>query len=141
MKTLPSTSGYLIRAIYEWCCDSSQTPYISVRVSSKARVPLEHIRNGEIVLNIDSGATRDLRIDNDAITFSARFNSVSHEIFIPVSDVKGIFARESGQGMSFNVLDEMSDSEEQASGEGQKISSDLDSSGKSVGRDRLKLVR
>ena len=91
MKTLPSTTPYLIRAIYDWCCDTSQTPYVSVRVSELTTVPIEHIQDGEIVLNIGTGATKDLRIDNEAITFSARFDSVSREIYIAISDVKGIF--------------------------------------------------
>ena len=103
MKTLPSTTPYLIRAIYDWCCDTSQTPYVSVRVSELTTVPIEHIQDGEIVLNIGTGATKDLRIDNEAITLSARFDSVSREIYIAISDVKGIFSRESGQGLGFTV--------------------------------------
>ena len=100
---LASTTPYLIRAIYDWCCHTSQTPYVSVRVSGSTTVPVEHVKNGEIVLNIGTGATKDLRIDNEAITFSARFDSVSREIYVAISDVKGIFSRESGQGLGFNV--------------------------------------
>jgi stringent starvation protein B len=74
-----------------------------VRVSELTTVPIEHIQDGEIVLNIGTGATKDLRIDNEAITFSARFDSVSREIYIATSDVKGIFSRESGQGLGFTV--------------------------------------
>jgi stringent starvation protein B len=74
-----------------------------VRVSGSTTVPVEHVKNGEIVLNIGTGATKDLRIDNEAITFSARFDSVSREIYVAISDVKGIFSRESGQGLGFNV--------------------------------------
>ena len=110
MKSLTSTTSYLVRAIYDWCCDTSQTPYLSVRVSDRTTVPMEHIQDGEIVLNIGAGATKDLRIDNEAITFSARFDSVSREICVAISDVKGIFARESGQGLGFN-LDEVVKSE------------------------------
>ena len=76
---------------------------MSVRVSELTTVPIEHIQDGEIVLNIGTGATKDLRIDNEAITFSARFDSVSREIYIAISDVKGIFSRESGQGLGFTV--------------------------------------
>jgi stringent starvation protein B len=45
---------------------------------------VEHIQDGEIVLNIGIGATKDLRIDNEAITFSARFDSVSREIYVAI---------------------------------------------------------
>ena len=97
------TTPYLIRAIYEWCCDSGQTPYMTVRVDAETRVPMEYVKNGEIILNTSSDATRNLKIDNDAIRFSARFNGVSREIAIPVGSVKGIFAKESGQGLAFQV--------------------------------------
>ena len=82
------TTPYLIRAIYEWCTDSGQTPYMTVRVDAETRVPMEYVKNGEIILNTSSDATRNLKIDNDVIRFSARFNGVSREISIPVDSVK-----------------------------------------------------
>lgn len=102
MNQMPTTP-YLIRAIYEWCCDSGQTPYMTVRVDAETRVPMEYVKNGEIILNTSSDATRNLKIDNDVIRFSARFNGASREISIPVGAVKGIFAKESGQGLAFQI--------------------------------------
>ena len=135
MKSLTSTTPYLIRAIYDWCCDTSQTPYVSVRVSDRTTVPMEHIQDGEIVLNIGTGATKDLRIDNDAITFSARFDSVSREIYIAISDVKGIFSRESGQGLGFNV-------DEVVKHESSKITEkEREDSGDRTSKQRLKIVK
>ena len=113
MKESESTTPYLIRAIYEWCCDSGQSPYIAVKVDAQTRVPLEHVKDGEIVLNISPDATRNLKIDNDLIRFSARFNGVSQEIAVPVAAVKGIFARESGQGLAFQLASQ-SDTENEA---------------------------
>ena len=48
-----STKPYLIRAIHEWCSESSLTPYISVKVDDNTRVPPEHVKNGEIVLTCE----------------------------------------------------------------------------------------
>jgi stringent starvation protein B len=96
-----STKPYLIRALHEWACDSGLTPYISVKVDDNTRVPQEHVRNGEIVLNVGYDATHKLTIGNDLIQFSARFGGVSRECSIPVSAVQGIFARENGQGLFF----------------------------------------
>ena len=93
-----STKPYFIRAIYEWCSDCGFTPYLSVRVDERTRVPLEYVKNGEIVLNVSLNATRNLTINNELIQFSARFNGVSREVSIPVDRVQGIFARENGQG-------------------------------------------
>lgn len=96
-----STKPYLIRAIHEWCSDQGFTPYLVVAVRGKMQVPLEYVKNGEIVLNISYNATRNLTLGNDYVTFSARFNGVSRDIAIPVGAVISIFARENGEGMGF----------------------------------------
>lgn len=96
-----STKPYLIRAIHEWCTDSGLTPYVSVQVDANTRVPAEHVKNGEIVLNIGQDATHRLTIGNDLIQFAARFGGVSRECSIPVENVTGVFARENGQGLFF----------------------------------------
>ncbi len=96
-----STKPYLIRALYEWCADSGYTPQLLVAVDGRTRVPPGYVKDGQIVLNISAAATRDLKLDNDWIQFSARFGGVSHEIAIPVGRVAAIFARENGQGLHF----------------------------------------
>jgi len=103
MKDAPTTP-YLIRAIWEWCVDNGFTPYIAVKVDGATRVPMEYVRNGEIVLNISPDATRNLKIGNELIQFSARFNGVSREVSVPVSTVAGIFAKENGQGLAFQSI-------------------------------------
>jgi stringent starvation protein B len=100
MKQL-STKPYLIRAIYDWCSDSGYTPYLSVKVDEETRVPVEYVKNGEIVLNISDDAAHHLTLGNDLIQFSARFNGVSREVSVPVKAVQGIFAKEISQGILF----------------------------------------
>jgi stringent starvation protein B len=97
-----STKPYLIRAIHEWCGDSGYTPYLSVRVDENTRVPMEFVKDGEIVLNVGYDATHKLTIGNDLVQFSARFGGVSRECSIPIGAVSGIFARENGQGLFFS---------------------------------------
>jgi len=98
-----STKPYLLRAIYEWCVNSGYTPYISVVVDPQTRVPMEYVRDGEIVLNLGSLATNRLQMGNEAIEFTARFSGVARELVIPVSAVSAIYARENGHGMSFET--------------------------------------
>ena len=102
-----STKPYLLRALYEWCTDNGYTPYIAVMVDVSTRVPMEFVKNGEIVLNISFDATGHLKIDNDFIHFKARFGGISREIEVPVQNVSAIYARENGQGMSFDVAREV----------------------------------
>lgn len=98
-----STKPYLLRAIYEWCTDNGYTPYLAAMVDKHTQVPLEFVKNGEIVLNISFSATSGLKMGNDFIHFHARFAGVSREIFIPVDNIVAIYARENGQGMAFEV--------------------------------------
>ena len=98
-----SKTPYLIRAIFEWCCDSGLTPYIAVKVDETTKVPMEYVKNGEIVLNVSPDATRNLKIGNDLLQFSARFAGVSREVSVPIGTVSGIFAKENGQGLSFQT--------------------------------------
>jgi stringent starvation protein B len=99
----PSTKPYLMRAIYDWCVDSGYTPYISVTVDSITRVPMEYVKDGQIVLNIGPVAVERFKMGNDLIEFSARFNGAGREISIPIGAVSAIYARENGQGLSFEV--------------------------------------
>jgi stringent starvation protein B len=100
MPDLP-TKPYLIRAIYEWCNDSGFTPYIAVAAGEGVRVPSEHVKNGEIVLNVSALATNRLSLGNEAIEFQARFGGVAREVYVPIERVIAIYARENGQGMAF----------------------------------------
>lgn len=97
------TKPYLIRAIAEWCNDAGFTPYVAVAVEESVRVPQEFVKNGEIVLNISSIATHRLMIDNEAISFQARFGGVARDVYIPMAQVIAVYARENGQGMAFEV--------------------------------------
>ncbi len=98
-----STKPYLLRAIYEWCTDNGYTPYLAAMVDASTRVPREFVKNGEIVLNISFSATSSLKMDNEFVSFHARFGGVAREISVPVQNVLAIYARENGQGMAFDV--------------------------------------
>jgi stringent starvation protein B len=105
MAQLIPTKPYMLRAMHEWCVDNNLTPHLIVAVNSQTRVPMAYVKDGEIVLNINYTATKDLHMDNDSVVFSARFGGVSQNIYVPMNAVKGIFARENGQGMFFELED------------------------------------
>lgn len=98
-----SQKPYLIRALYEWCLDNNWTPYIAVWVNEHTRVPAEFVKEQQIVLSISPTATKDLLIDNEWVSFHARFGGVSHEIFVPIGHIQSIFTKETGEGMGFEV--------------------------------------
>ncbi|MBX3600211.1 MAG: ClpXP protease specificity-enhancing factor [Rubrivivax sp.] len=96
-----STRPYLLRALHDWCTDNGFTPYIAVHVDASVQVPMEYVKNNEIVLNVGFEATSGLKLGNEFIEFKARFGGVSREIVVPVDHVVAIYARENGQGMAF----------------------------------------
>jgi stringent starvation protein B len=98
-----STRPYLIRALHDWCTDNGFTPYVAVFVDASVQVPMEYVKNQEIVLNVGFEATSGLRLGNEAIEFKARFGGVAREIMVPIDHVIAIYARENGQGMAFPV--------------------------------------
>ena len=102
----PATSGtstrpYLIRALHDWCTDNGFTPYVAVFVDATVRVPMDFVKNNEIVLNVGFEATSGLKLGNEFIEFKARFGGTSREIMVPIGHVIAIYARENGQGMAF----------------------------------------
>ena len=101
--SLNPTRPYLARAIYEWICDNNLTPHLLVDATQpNTMVPEQFIQDGQIVLNIAPHAVHQLQINNDTITFSARFGGVSRDIYVPLNALLGIYARENGQGLFFD---------------------------------------
>lgn len=101
-----SLKPYLVRAIHEWCVAEGLTPYLSVAVDASTHVPREFVKNGEIVLNIGLEATNQLQLGNEEITFQGRFGGKVFPLLIPMARVAAIYARESGEGMTFEVVSE-----------------------------------
>ena len=98
---IPSTKPYLLRAIHEWCSDNGYTPYMAVSVDHSVEVPMAFVNDGQIVLNVSYGATQGLQMASDMVSFKGRFGGQVQDIFVPVSRVLAIYARENGQGMAF----------------------------------------
>ena len=102
---------YLLRAYYDWLVDNSFTPYLVVDATYLGvNVPVEYVKDGQIVLNLSANATGNLQLTNDFIQFNARFKGVSRELYIPIGAALAIYARENGDGVMFEpeeVYDEL----------------------------------
>jgi stringent starvation protein B len=93
---------YLMRGLHEWILDNDFTPYVLVDANILGvQVPMEHVDDGQIVLNVSTGAVRDLLIDNEAMSFNARFAGVTQNVYVPIVAVLAIYAKENGEGMVF----------------------------------------
>ncbi len=99
---MTSSRPYLLRAVYDWIADNGLTPQIVVDAQQeRVRVPATYVREGRIVLNIASTAVRGLKLGNEWVEFSARFDGTAFDVAVPVHAVLAIMARENGTGMSF----------------------------------------
>jgi stringent starvation protein B len=89
--------------MHEWMGDNIHTPHIVVDTSvDGVSVPVEHIKDGKIILNISESAAHNLKLSNDSVSFRARFSGVPFDVWVPMQSVLGIYARETGQGMIFS---------------------------------------
>lgn len=103
---MTSSRPYLVRAMYQWIVDNGMTPHLLVDVSiDGVQVPVEHIQNGKIILNVAPMAISSLVLGDDEITFSARFSGKPQALYIPVDGVLAVYAKENGQGMMFSEDD------------------------------------
>ena len=100
---MTSSRPYLIRALYEWILENQLTPHILVDAQvQNLTVPMQHVKDGKIVLNISPSAVQDFQVSNECVEFGARFSGKEMALLIPINAVLAIYAMENGQGMVFS---------------------------------------
>ncbi len=97
-----SNKPYLLRALHEWICDNDCTPYLYVNTDAAGlQLPTHLLDENPLVLNTSLNACKDLQLDNEAVSFQARFSGQVYDVYLPMAAIMAIVARENGQGMSF----------------------------------------
>jgi len=100
---MTSHRPYLLRALNEWIADNGMTPHLLVDATLPGvQVPASAVKEGKVVLNIAERAVVRLMIDNEAVSFTARFGGVSYPVYVPIPAVLAIYSRETGQGMALH---------------------------------------
>lgn len=103
MSMAISNKPYLVRAIHTWCLDCDYTPHVLAGTGYDGiEVPEEYITDGQIVFNVAPSATRDLKIDNNAVTFYANFGKKVIKVNLPMESIIAIYAYENGDGITFD---------------------------------------
>ncbi|MCC2617766.1 ClpXP protease specificity-enhancing factor [Aestuariibacter halophilus] len=143
---MTSNQPYLLRAFYDWIVDNNLTPYIVVDATVPGtQVPQEHVKDGQIVLNISPSACGKLQLGNVDVSFEARFGGVPRILNVPCRAVLAIYARENGAGTVFTVEDEMDAEETPTPAPAPVSASDQHSEGQSrppaKGRPNLKVIK
>jgi stringent starvation protein B len=93
----------LFDAVYDWILDNDYTPYVLADTSSSTvSVPREYTHNGRIILNIHPRSIDGLIVDEEGISFTARFNGVSRPVVLPAESMLALYARETNEGAAFH---------------------------------------
>ena len=99
-----SSRPYLINALIDWIADNDCTPFIVVAADvDGVEVPADYVQENRIVLNISPRAVRNFDMANGAMTFDSRFGGQPFRVVAPLAAVVAVYARETGQGMAFEV--------------------------------------
>ena len=103
--SMTSSRPYLVRALHGWIADNDMTPYLlAARGDGVDGIPDTFFGDGgTVVLDISAGATDNLVIGDRAISFGATFDGTSRDVRVPMSQVRAIYAHESGKGMTFGA--------------------------------------
>ena len=137
-----SVHPYILRAVYQWICDTNLTPQLLVDTDNlEVVVPKEYIENDHIILNIGPTAVRDLVLGDEYVMFNARFGGRFREISVPINCVQAIYARESYQGLSLAQFDmkQPHEADDKSSKENNTPISDTDTQRKA--KPSLKIVK
>jgi len=101
---MSSSRPFIVRALYDWILENNCTPYILVNAfADQVEVPQEHVKDGQIILNISPAAVQALIVRNEALEFEGRFAGIPKLVYVPIGAVRGIYAKENGQGMIFDA--------------------------------------
>ena len=97
---------YLYHAYYNWIIDNDNTPYLLVNTTyPDVDVPTEYIRDNKIILNISPRSIGQYVVNDEFISFGARFQGMLREVYIPFGALEAIYAQETGDGVMFQEED------------------------------------
>ena len=71
-------------------------------VENKTLIPEALSKSKEIVLNLSPQSIQNLYIDDDGISFKSRFSGNSFNVFLPITSILSVYAKESGDGIFFS---------------------------------------
>lgn len=93
---------YVYNAYYNWISDNDNTPYILVDCEyPDVDVPAEYIRDDKIILNIAQRSIGQYVMNDEYISFNARFQGMLRDIYLPFGAIEALYAQETGDGIMF----------------------------------------
>jgi stringent starvation protein B len=124
---MTTNQPYLLKAFFDWIIDNGMTPYMVIDTSSTdVEVPVDFVRDGQIVLNVSPNACVNFFMDLEQVSFQARFGGMPMVVRFPCTSVTAIYAKENGAGTVFSI-ETMGQQEQDEASEKVKGQSEKDS--------------
>ncbi len=104
MSSYQTVRATVIDAVREYCMEHYFRPYIWVEVDEACRVPEEYVQDGMIILDIDDEAVRSFDMNDECLSFFARFGDENDamEVVVPLNRIVHVApAEEASSGASF----------------------------------------
>lgn len=93
-KIFKSFTPYHFYALYNWMIDNGFKPHVYIKNTETTLLPAT-LQSQEVVLfNIHPDSISTLTVDDDGISFSARFNQKEFTVYSKLQDCLAIIARE-----------------------------------------------
>lgn len=100
MQRLSSLKPFLFNAYYSWLLDNDITPHLLIDATvPKVKVPMDYVKNGNIILSLAPAAIGDFQTLPRGISFKARFKGVAEDIFVPYIAMEQLIALETGSAL------------------------------------------
>ncbi len=106
----PDFKPYLLQALLDWIEAQNFTPYILVKVDDACQVPQEFVNPDDtIVFCVSSEATNKFQINDESVSFQARFGESVRNIYLPKGRILAVYPKENTDLVSYFPLLETPD--------------------------------
>ena len=102
---MSSKKYHLVKAIYDWCLEDGFTPYVAVNTYNNVTLPHSLTNNDALVLDISGDAAKNLLLTKQCLSFTTKFDDDVCDVFVPISKIVAVFAKETGDGLTLSKTD------------------------------------
>jgi stringent starvation protein B len=93
-KITKSLTPYHFYALYNWIIDNGFKPHVYIRNTQSTQFPPSLQAQQMVMFNIHPDAIGTLTVDDDGISFTARFNQKEFTVYSKLEDCLAIIAKE-----------------------------------------------
>lgn len=90
--TLKDPRPYVFYAHIQWLDDSTADPHLVLQNGPKTRFPPHLAANSVVTFKVGAVAVRNLRIDEEGVSFSARFQGQEFTVYAPLDCMLMIYS-------------------------------------------------